>query len=65
MKKLLIDVMIMGGGKFYRQLEYTYNPLFKINPEDVVKFIMEKCPTLKYRNDVVAYMSENNQRVII
>lgn len=65
MKKMIIDVMLMGGGKFYCQLTYVYNPLFKLNLEDVVKFAYEKCPSLKYKKDVVLIMDKNNKRVII
>ena len=64
MKEIVIDVMVMGGGKFYRQLKYSYNPLFKIDLADVERFILEKCPTLKYQKDVVLVMDENNRRVL-
>ena len=33
MKKLYIDVMILGGAKFYCSLIYQYNPLFKLDLE--------------------------------
>ena len=65
MKKLIIDVMIMGGGKFYCQLTYSYNPLFKIDIDDVARFALEKCPSLRHRNDVVLVMDENNRKVKI
>ena len=63
MKKLLIDVMLMGGGKFYCQLTYKYNPLFKLDLKDVERFAYEKCPSLKNRKDVVLVMGENNKKV--
>ena len=44
--------MILGGAKHYCSLEYQYNPLFKLSPEDIARFVYEKRPTLKYRNDV-------------
>lgn len=53
MKALSIDVMILGGAKHYCSLEYQYNPLFKLSPEDIARFVYEKRPTLKYRNDVM------------
>lgn len=53
MKKLKIDVMILGGAKFYCTLVYTFNPLFKLDLNDVARFVNEKRPTLKYRKDVV------------
>ena len=53
MKKLKIDVMILGGAKFYCTLVYTFNPLFRLDLNDVARFVNEKRPTLKYRKDVV------------
>lgn len=58
MKKLYIDVMILGGAKFYCSLIYTYNPLFKINLDDVERFVNEKRPTLKYEKDVVLVLDD-------
>lgn len=52
MKKLSIDVMLRGGAKFYCTLKYEYNPLFKINLEDVIRFVFERLPSLKDRDDV-------------
>lgn len=63
MKKIVIDVMIMGGGKFYCQLDYSYNPLFKIDLNDVMRFALEKCPSLRRRNDVVLVIDRNNRKV--
>ena len=63
MKKLVIDVMVMGGVKFYRQLTYSYNPLFKIDLKDVEQFVYEKCPTLKCRKDVVLIMDNQSQKI--
>ena len=62
-KKMVIDVMVMGGMKFYCQLTYRYNPLFKINVDDVARFVMEKRPTLKYQKGVVLFMDGCNKRV--
>lgn len=53
MKKLYIDVMVQGGRKFYCSLIYTYNPLFKLDLDDVARFVNEKRPTLKYQKGVV------------
>ncbi|MBO6282808.1 MAG: hypothetical protein J6M63_02635 [Pseudobutyrivibrio sp.] len=52
MKKLSIDVMLRGGAKFYCTLKYEYNPLFKIDLEDVIRFVFERLPSLKDRDDV-------------
>lgn len=53
MKNLYIDVMVQGGLKFYCSLIYTYNPLFKLDLDDVARFVNKKRPTLKYQKDVV------------
>lgn len=45
--------MILGGAKFYCQLVYSYNPLRQLKEKDIRKFVFEKRPTLKYRNDVI------------
>ena len=52
MKKLKIDVMLMGGARFYKTLVYTYNPLFKITIEDIAQFAVNELPSLKNRKDV-------------
>lgn len=61
MEKMIIDVMIMGGVKFYCQLIYSYNPLFKIDIADVARFVLEKRPSLRHRKDVVLVMDKNNK----
>ena len=52
MKTLKIDVMIMGGAKFLCTLNYQYNSLFKPKLVDMMQYVYEKRPSLKYRNDV-------------
>lgn len=59
MKTLSIDVMVQGGAKFYCTLKYQYNPLFKLSPDDIGRFVYEKRPTLKYRNDVRIIVNNN------
>lgn len=45
--------MLRGGGaKFYCTLKYEYNPLFKIDLEDVIRFVFERLPSPKDRDDV-------------
>ena len=61
MKKLYIDVMINGGAKWYCSLIYTYNPLFKLDLEDVARFVNEKRPTVKYQKDIVLIMEERRK----
>lgn len=61
---LHIDVMVQGGKKFYCTIPYPYNPIFKFDFEDLAKFVYEKRPTLKYRNDVVLVCDDiNNSRL--
>lgn len=55
MKTLSLDVMILGGAKHYCTLTYRYNPLFKLSD----RFVYEKRPTLKYRNDVRIIVNNN------
>ena len=59
MTKLNIDVMTQGGEKFYCSLVYMFNPLFKLNIDDVIRFVYSKRPTLKYRKDVVLVLENN------
>ena len=40
--KIYLDIMV--GGRFYRQIPYEYSPLFKIDFEDLIKYVLEKCP---------------------
>ncbi len=44
--------MLRGGAKFYCTLKYEYNPLFKIDLEDIIRFVFERLPSLKDRDDV-------------
>lgn len=45
MKTLTFDVML--NGRFICTLFYKYCPLFPIDSEELVKFVLEKRPTLK------------------
>lgn len=58
MKKVKIDVMILGGAKFYCTLLYQFSALTKFNIADAERFVFEKRPTLRYRNDVVLMLEE-------
>lgn len=44
MKTIFLDIMIEG--RFYRQLKYTFCPLWSIQLNEVYDFIMEKLPSL-------------------
>lgn len=56
MKTMKIDVMILGGAKFLCTLTYQYNPLFKVKYVDVLEYVYQKRPSLKYRKDVHLYL---------
>lgn len=49
MEKLHLDIMVEGGARFYCHLVYLYNPLFRLTAKKLEAFVLEKCPTLKYR----------------
>lgn len=51
MKVMMIDVMINGGGKFYKTLRYMYNPLFKFDYEAMLDWVLDQLPSLRSRND--------------
>lgn len=54
-KKVYIDVMVLGGVKFYCTLPFRYNPTIPIDEEEVKKYVISKCPTLKYQPFTVAF----------
>lgn len=47
-KNISIDVMV--GGVCLCTLQYPYNPLFKLDLNDVADFVYRKCPTLRDKN---------------
>lgn len=50
MKNEVVYVDVMLNGRFYRQLKYSYCPLFPIRPEDLTELIETHCPTLRGKN---------------
>lgn len=44
-----IDIMVENGTKFYCSLMYEHCSLFKFNFFELLNFIYEKRPTLRYR----------------
>ena len=44
-KALFLDIML--NDRFVCTLKYMYCPLFMINYEDLLKFVLDKRPTLK------------------
>lgn len=55
MKRVYIDVMVLGGVKFYCTLPYMYDPRKAIDEEDVRKFVISKRPTLRYQKFTIAF----------
>ncbi len=45
-----IDVMVDNGTQFYCSLQYEHCKLFKFNKLEVVNFVLQKRPTLKFRS---------------
>ena len=41
-----------GGGRFYKTLHYPFNPLFKIDPVQVVAWVAEQLPSIRGRKDI-------------
>lgn len=49
MDKIYLDIMVKG--RFYKQVSYEYSPLFNIDYMDIIKHVLEKCPSLKDKKD--------------
>ena len=58
-KVIYLDIMIRG--LFVCQLTYKYCPLFRIEIEELEKFVLEKRPTLRNKKFTIAF---SNNRVI-
>lgn len=56
MKRLSIDIMTMGGVKFYRSLQYLFNPNFQLDMKKVYAWISDRCPLLKYEKNIVLFL---------
>ena len=52
-KEFVFDVML--NGRFIRTLAFEYCPLFPINYEELLKFVLKKCPTLKGTDFKIAF----------
>jgi len=49
METIYLDIMVKG--RFYKQTPYEHSSLFKIDHEDIIKHVLEKCPSLKDKKD--------------
>ena len=56
METMKIDVMLNGGGKFYKTLRYKYSTLFQFNYDAMFDWVMEQLPSLKNRDDYILVM---------
>lgn len=53
MKTLKIDVMLNGGGRFYKTLRYQYCPLFRFDYDAMLDWVLEQLPSLRNKNDYI------------
>ncbi len=60
-----IDVMANNGRTFYHTIEYPHCELYRIDVEDVIKYVIQKLPTVKYRKDVILVMDNDSENPII
>lgn len=57
-KVIYIDIMV--DGRFYRQMPYQYNPLWKIDIADVKSNVLNAYPNLRNKDFVLGF---SNQRI--
>lgn len=60
-RKDYIKIELLAGGVFRGELKYPHSPLFKLDIEDMVRFIYEKRPTLKYEKEVEVWLNGRQQ----
>ncbi len=54
--KVSLDIMLNNGTKYYTTLKYEYCPLFKFDLEAVMKYVLDKLPSLKDKEfEIVVY----------
>ena len=41
---MYLDIMV--GDRFYRQIRYEYSPLFAIDYDDLIDYVLKKIPSL-------------------
>ncbi len=58
-KNIPIDVMNADTDMFICTLKFPYNPLFKLKESELMDFVFEKRPTLRYGNIRVLSDSED------
>ena len=52
-KWIYLDIMVKG--KFYKQIPMQYCPLFPIEEEDLIKFVLDRLPSLKNKDFTINF----------
>ena len=55
MKNVSIDIMILGGAKYYDTLTFLWNKKKPLTEKWIHDFVIRKRPTLKYRPFTVVF----------
>lgn len=62
--KDFIRIEILANGAYRGEVRYPHCPLFKLDVDDMVKFIYEKRPTLKYEDKVDLWLDGKEHAII-
>ena len=54
----IIKFDVMNNGRFVCTLRMPYCPLFKLRLEDVMKYALQKRPTLRYERNVEIWIDK-------
>lgn len=60
-KKNYIQFDVMASERYVCTLRYPYEPLFKVDFSDMLKFALEKRPTLRNKKGIELWIDENPQ----
>lgn len=56
-RAVYLDVMV--DGRFYRQLPYSYCPLWPATERELTEYARKKIPSLEHKRNVIAQLSNN------
>lgn len=56
-QKNYIRIEILANGKYRGEVHYPHSPLFKLDIDDMVRFIYEKRPTIKYEKEFEVWLN--------
>lgn len=59
MQTIYLDIMV--GGRFYKQLPYTYCPLWPVDTDEVHDFVVRNLPSLRNKTFNICF---SNSKVI-